>query len=461
MVYGMIKALKPSEVKDMRRKIVAYSCIIISTILLVLLALSVWAIQAKGYVFFQEYLPYSIMSLIVILYLVGWFLFVGDPDHKKNLVLLISFALLIVVVLYGTLKVKRLKYISVNEDFSHSMMLRYSDKKDLLDIYERKYFILAKKIKTLKHVKVLGDIKWIDCKHAILRYEHQSGAKCIEPISFVQSKIEPNKMEQLFLDNWSSNDRKVQVQADTKGIHIIWDGINDYLSKEEVISNDDGTIVLSYMGNTKYFIYPNDDFKQNQDGTWKKGSLQIAKVKEKDFELVSLKRVNKQEVNQVVNEKAYQELQNRYGNFMQLEMQQILLRDPTLSTYDDSHDYWQGKLQSTHDDCYEIAFLMMKQIKDNQHFLEKDNCSGKININEMTVLAGDKDDFLIELKGTHTSSCKVTKVFQESYRIMKGNQAYLGRQIAYDVNGSYGLSIHDKKEIHTCNKHYEYYSHEM
>ena len=89
----------------MKRKIAAYGSIVVACVLLILLVLSVWAIQAKGYVFFQDYLPYLMMALIVILYLVGWFLLVGDPDHKKNLVMLILFALLILMGLYGTLRI--------------------------------------------------------------------------------------------------------------------------------------------------------------------------------------------------------------------------------------------------------------------------------------------------------------------------------------------------------------------
>lgn len=37
----------------MKRKIAAYGSIVVASVLLILLVLSVWAIQAKGYVFFK------------------------------------------------------------------------------------------------------------------------------------------------------------------------------------------------------------------------------------------------------------------------------------------------------------------------------------------------------------------------------------------------------------------------
>ena len=441
----------------MKRKIAAYGSIVVASVLLILLVLSVWAIQAKGYVFFQDYLHYLMMALIVILYLVGWFLLVGDPDHKKNLVMLILFALLILMGLYGTLRIKRLQSVVVNDTHTHSIVLRYSHKKKLLDLYERKYFLLAEKIKTIEQVKSLERFEWLDEDSALLRYEDQSNTKRITPISFHrQEKSDAQKQKRLLLENWHDQSDQVMMTSDEKGVAIKWKDVNDYFLIEESVCGEDGTIVLYYAGNAKYILFPNADLKQSKSGAWKAGSVRLVRIEDEGYDSMTLLHKEKQESDGAKTSKRYEELKDRYGNLMQLEMQQLLLRDPTLTTYDDSGDYWQGKLQGTYADRFEVAFQMMRRIRDNQLRMEQETCYEEIHIHQMILLGGSDSDYLIRLSGTRKSACVEQEMFEESYRIMKGDQAYLGRQINYDINGAYGLSLDETPTVVIRDDHYTY-----
>ena len=159
----------------MKRKYAAYVCVALASILLILLSISVWAIQAKGYVYYMRSLPYFMMASSVILYLVGWFLLVGDPHQKKNLVIFILLALVVILLLYATGRVKRQQYIAVNEDRTHSVIMRFGKKRQLIDLYERRYFLLAGKTDTIQHVKALIHYEWKEDDQLLLEYVHTDG----------------------------------------------------------------------------------------------------------------------------------------------------------------------------------------------------------------------------------------------------------------------------------------------
>ena len=149
------------------------------------------------------------------------------------------------------------------------------------------------------------------------------------------------------------------------------------------------------------------------------------------------------------------------GKDLQKEMKSILKEDPALTNYD-ADIYGSAKVVTDSEDIFWIARCAMEE-NDKRQAVNGIDVSRQIE--HMELMAGDRFDYLMKINSrdmyidpNHPAEKSETEG-ETTYRIMKGEGAYLAFQVSYGTDGSVGLDPPAmKKEIDTREKkEYSYY----
>ena len=149
------------------------------------------------------------------------------------------------------------------------------------------------------------------------------------------------------------------------------------------------------------------------------------------------------------------------GKDLQKEMKSILKADPALTNYD-ADIYGSAKVVTDSEDIFWIARCAMEE-NDKRQAVNGIDVSRQIE--HMELMAGDRFDYLMKINSRDTyidpnhPAEKSETEGETTYRIMKGEGAYLAFQVSYGTDGSVGLVPPAmKKEIDTREKkEYSYY----
>ena len=142
-------------------------------------------------------------------------------------------------------------------------------------------------------------------------------------------------------------------------------------------------------------------------------------------------------------------------------MKKILRQDPDLSHYEQD-TYGSVKVVTDSEDIFWIARSALEE-NDKKQAVNGIDVSRQIE--HMELMAGDRFDYLIKISSRDTyinpnlPDEKSETNMETTYRIMKGEGAYLAFQVSHGTDGSVGLDPPGmKKEIDTSEKkEYSYY----
>lgn len=149
------------------------------------------------------------------------------------------------------------------------------------------------------------------------------------------------------------------------------------------------------------------------------------------------------------------------GEDLQKKMKKILRQDPDLSHYEQD-TYGSVKVVTDSEDIFWIARCALEE-NDKKQAVNGIDVSRQIE--HMELMAGDRFDYLIKISSRDTyinpnlPDEKSETNMETTYRIMKGEGAYLAFQVSHGTDGSVGLDPPGmKKEIDTSEKkEYSYY----
>lgn len=129
-------------------------------------------------------------------------------------------------------------------------------------------------------------------------------------------------------------------------------------------------------------------------------------------------------------------------------------KSPDLSGFQSRQDLVRVKSDST--DPFEVGLLAMKE--NAEQFAGNGYDSG-VRITEMQLLAGDSEEFLIEIKSSETSSGSggsETAEFDRLFRVRKGKGVFLAVRVGYGQDGASGLKKLDPPRVFKASGNPEY-----
>lgn len=129
-------------------------------------------------------------------------------------------------------------------------------------------------------------------------------------------------------------------------------------------------------------------------------------------------------------------------------------KSPDLSGFQSRQDLVRVKSDSS--DPFGVGLLVMKE---NAEQFAANGYDSDVRVTEMQLLAGDSEEFLIEVKSSETSSGpggSETAEFDRIFRVRKGKGVFLAVRVGYGEDGAAGLKKLDPPRVFKASGNPEY-----
>lgn len=378
---------------------------------------------------------------------------------EKISYVLIGYLGFIIVFIIGFNYFQKVEEItSFSPKFKNRAVLKYDDDDHRLDIYHYTYLCFARKSDTVTTKIKDYDGKWLTNDCYIFTYKNEKKQRKVNVSTFGDRgdgisyfNIFPTLQGEWF--NKNNSETKTYLKENAGQLILKIKNKSQYFDANETKQNGTIALTLSKNDNDQYVIILDENCVLNEDNLLdKKGTIQIYNVK-KDTSVTlycGTYKEDKQEQKDI--DKEYRKQAKDLVN----KMDDYLKKDSTLTHFEDS-DYL-FKVPSSSTDYYVVtrdAYFHSLEL------FKKDDVIETGQIKQIKVIAGDINDFCVEMTYTSTITyLKETETtnFTYKYRIKKGKDCYLVAYIGYRVPGDIGLVKCDpviEKDVST-NQDYAY-----
>lgn len=347
---------------------------------------------------------------------------------------------------------------SFSSNLKNRAVLKYDDNDHRLDIYHYTYLCFARKSDTVS-TEIKGyHGKWLTNDCYVFTYNNEENQKKVYVSTFGDRgdgisyfNIFPTLQGEWF--NKNNGETKTYLKENAGQLTLKIKNKTQYFDADETKQNGTIALTLSKDEEAQYIIALDENCILNEDNLLdKNGTIQIYNL-QKDSSVTlycGTYKEDKKEQEEIDNDyrKQAKELVNK--------MVAYLKKDSTLPDFDDRESLF--KVPSSSNDFYVVTrdayFHSLKLFK-------QDEAQETGQIKQIKVLAGDINDFYVEM--TYTSTITYlgeteTMDITYHYRIKKGKDCYLVAFIGYRVPGDIGLVKCDpviEKDVST-NEDYAY-----
>lgn len=381
---------------------------------------------------------------------------------KKNIKIqyvLIGCLGVIIISIFGLHSFQKTEEISsFSSNLKNRAVLKYDDDQHRLDIYHYTYLCFARKSDTVA-TEINGyHGKWLTNDCYVFTYSNEENQRKVNVSTFGDRgdgisyfNIFPTLQGEWF--NKNNGETKTYLKESAGQLTLKIKNKTQYFDASETKQNGTIALTLSKDEEAQYIIVLDENCILNDDNLLdKNGTIQVYNL-QKDSSVTlycGTYKEDKKEQEEIDNDyrKQAKELVNK--------MDAYLKKDSTLPRFDDRDTLF--KVPSSSNDFYVVTrdayFHSLKLIKQG-------GTQETGQIKQIKVLAGDINDFYVEM--TYTSTITYlgeteTMNITYKYRIKKGKDCYLVAFIGYRVPGDIGLVKCDpviEKDVST-NEDYAY-----
>lgn len=378
---------------------------------------------------------------------------------KKNIKIqyvLIGCLGVIIISIFGLHSFQKTEEISsFSSNLKNRAVLKYDDDQHRLDIYHYTYLCFARKSDTVA-TEINGyHGKWLTNDCYVFTYSNEENQRKVNVSTFGDRgdgisyfNIFPTLQGEWF--NKNNGETKTYLKESAGQLTLKIKNKTQYFDASETKQNGTIALTLSKDEEAQYIIVLDENCILNDDNLLdKNGTIQVYNL-QKDSSVTlycGTYKEDKKEQEEIDNDyrKQAKELVNK--------MDAYLKKDSTLPRFDDRDTLF--KVPSSSNDFYVVTrdayFHSLKLFKQG----------GTQETGQIKVLAGDINDFYVEM--TYTSTITYlgeteTMDITYKYRIKKGKDCYLVAFIGYRVPGDIGLVKCDpviEKDVST-NEDYAY-----
>lgn len=381
---------------------------------------------------------------------------------KKNIKIqyvLIGCLGVIIISIFGLHSFQKTEEISsFSSNLKNRVVLKYDDDQHRLDIYHYTYLCFARKSDTVA-TEINGyHGKWLTNDCYVFTYSNEENQRKVNVSTFGDRgdgisyfNIFPTLQGEWF--NKNNGETKTYLKESAGQLTLKIKNKTQYFDASETKQNGTIALTLSKDEEAQYIIVLDENCILNDDNLLdKNGTIQVYNL-QKDSSVTlycGTYKEDKKEQEEIDNDyrKQAKELVNK--------MDAYLKKDSTLPRFDDRDTLF--KVPSSSNDFYVVTrdayFHSLKLFKQG-------GTQETGQIKQIKVLAGDINDFYVEM--TYTSTITYlgeteTMNITYKYRIKKGKDCYLVAFIGYRVPGDIGLVKCDpviEKDVST-NEDYAY-----
>ncbi|MBS6797566.1 MAG: helix-turn-helix domain-containing protein [Coprobacillus sp.] len=381
---------------------------------------------------------------------------------KKNIKIqyvLIGCLGVIIISIFGLHSFQKTEEISsFSSNLKNRAVLKYDDDQHRLDIYHYTYLCFARKSDTVA-TEINGyHGKWLTNDCYVFTYSNEENQRKVNVSTFGDRgngisyfNIFPTLQGEWF--NKNNGETKTYLKESAGQLTLKIKNKTQYFDADETKQNGTIALTLSKDEEAQFIIVLDENCILNDDNLLdKNGTIQVYNL-QKDSSVTlycGTYKEDKKEQEEIDNDyrKQAKELVNK--------MDAYLKKDSTLPRFDDRDTLF--KVPSSSNDFYVVTrdayFHSLKLFKQG-------GAQETGQIKQIKVLAGDINDFYVEM--TYTSTITYlgeteTMDITYKYRIKKGKDCYLVAFIGYRVPGDIGLVKCDpviEKDVST-NEDYAY-----
>ena len=381
---------------------------------------------------------------------------------KKNIKIqyvLIGCLGVIIISIFGLHSFQKTEEISsFSSNLKNRAVLKYDDDQHRLDIYHYTYLCFARKSDTVA-TEINGyHGKWLTNDCYVFTYSNEENQRKVNVSTFGDRgngisyfNIFPTLQGEWF--NKNNGETKTYLKESAGQLTLKIKNKTQYFDASETKQNGTIALTLSKDEEAQFIIVLDENCILNDDNLLdKNGTIQVYNL-QKDSSVTlycGTYKEDKKEQEEIDNDyrKQAKELVNK--------MDAYLKKDSTLPRFDDRDTLF--KVPSSSNDFYVVTrdayFHSLKLFKQG-------GAQETGQIKQIKVLAGDINDFYVEM--TYTSTITYlgeteTMDITYKYRIKKGKDCYLVAFIGYRVPGDIGLVKCDpviEKDVST-NEDYAY-----
>ena len=347
---------------------------------------------------------------------------------------------------------------SFSSNLKNRAVLKYDDNDHRLDIYHYTYLCFARKSDTVSTEMKGYHGKWLTNDCYVFTYNNEGNQKKVYVSTFGDRgdgisyfNIFPTLQGEWF--NKNNGETKTYLKENAGQLTLKIKNKTQYFDADETKQNGTIALTLSKDEEAQYIIALDENCILNEDNLLdKNGTIQIYNLQNDSSVTLycGTYKEDKKEQEEIDNDyrKQAKELVNK--------MVAYLKKDSTLPDFDDRESLF--KVPSSSNDFYVVTrdayFHSLKLFK-------QDGAQETGQIKQIKVLAGDINDFYVEM--TYTSTITYlgeteTMDITYHYRIKKGKDCYLVAFVGYRVPGDIGLVKCDpviEKDVST-NEDYAY-----
>lgn len=365
----------------------------------------------------------------------------------------------VIISIFGLHSFQKTEEISsFSSNLKNRAVLKYDDDQHRLDIYHYTYLCFARKSDTVA-TEINGyHGKWLTNDCYVFTYSNEENQRKVNVSTFGDRgdgisyfNIFPTLQGEWF--NKNNGETKTYLKESAGQLTLKIKNKTQYFDASETKQNGTIALTLSKDEEAQYIIVLDENCILNDDNLLdKNGTIQVYNL-QKDSSVTlycGTYKEDKKEQEEIDNDyrKQAKELVNK--------MDAYLKKDSTLPRFDDRDTLF--KVPSSSNDFYVVTrdayFHSLKLFK-------QDGAQGTGQIKQIKVLAGDINDFYVEM--TYTSTITYlgeteTMNITYKYRIKKGKDCYLVAFIGYRLPGDIGLVKCDpviEKDVST-NEDYAY-----
>lgn len=381
---------------------------------------------------------------------------------KKNIKIqyvLIGCLGVIIISIFGLHSFQKTEEISsFSSNLKNRAVLKYDDDQHRLDIYHYTYLCFARKSDTVA-TEINGyHGKWLTNDCYVFTYSNEENQRKVNVSTFGDRgdgisyfNIFPTLQGEWF--NKNNGETKTYLKESAGQLTLKIKNKTQYFDASETKQNGTIALTLSKDEEAQYIIVLDENCILNDDNLLdKNGTIQVYNL-QKDSSVTlycGTYKEDKKEQEEIDNDyrKQAKELVNK--------MDAYLKKDSTLPRFDDRDTLF--KVPSSSNDFYVVTrdayFHSLKLFKQG-------GTQETGQIKQIKVLAGDINDFYVEMTYTPTITYlgeTETMNITYKYRIKKGKDCYLVAFIGYRVPGDIGLVKCDpviEKDVST-NEDYAY-----
>ena len=362
---------------------------------------------------------------------------------KKNIKIqyvLIGCLGVIIISIFGLHSFQKTEEISsFSSNLKNRAVLKYDDDQHRLDIYHYTYLCFARKSDTVA-TEINGyHGKWLTNDCYVFTYSNEENQRKVNVSTFGDRgdgisyfNIFPTLQGEWF--NKNNGETKTYLKESAGQLTLKIKNKTQYFDASETKQNGTIALTLSKDEEAQYIIVLDENCILNDDNLLdKNGTIQVYNL-QKDSSVTlycGTYKEDKKEQEEIDNDyrKQAKELVNK--------MDAYLKKDSTLPRFDDRDTLF--KVPSSSNDFYVVTrdayFHSLKLFKQG-------GTQETGQIKQIKVLAGDINDFYVEM--TYTSTITYlgeteTMNITYKYRIKKGKDCYLVAFIGYRVPGDIGL----------------------